>query len=111
MAHRIVLVTGCSTGIGFSTAILLSQDSEKRFKVYATVRNLDKKTDLEEAGKEMLGISLFIKRLDVCSDESVNETIQEILDTEGRIDVLSKYVFNQCYNKVFFLCLFVFTPV
>lgn len=88
MSHRVVLITGSSTGIGFSTAILLAQDPEKRFKVYATVRNIAKGRTLEEAGKEMLGISLFIKGLDVCSDDSVNQTVQEILDTEGRVDIL-----------------------
>ena len=92
MSHRVVLITGCSTGIGLSTAILLAQDPEKRFKVYATVRNLDKGKSLEEVGKEMLGISLFIKGMDVCSDDSVNQTVQEILDTEGRVDILSKCV-------------------
>lgn len=94
MAHRVVLITGCSSGIGYSTAVLLAKDPEKRFKVYATMRNLDKKAELEEVGKEMLGISLFIKGMDVCSDESVNETVQEILDTEGRVDILSEYLFR-----------------
>ena len=90
MAPRIVLITGCSTGIGLSTAVLLAKDPEKRFRVYATMRNLAKKDKLEEAGKESLGETLFIKELDVCSDESVAQLVQELMDKEGRIDVLGK---------------------
>ena len=87
---RIVLITGCSSGIGLSTAVLLAKDPEKRFKVYATMRNLDKKSTLETAGKEVLGETLVLRQLDVCSDESVHKTMQEILHTEGRVDVLGE---------------------
>ena len=91
MAPKIVLVTGCSTGIGLSVALLLAGDKEKRFKVYATLRNLEKKGDLEEKGKDFLGDTLIIKAMDVCSDDSVNELVQELLATDQRIDVLSKF--------------------
>ena len=90
MAPRIVLITGCSTGIGLSTAVLLAKDPEKRFRVYATMRNLAKKDKLEEEGKKSVGETLFIKELDVCSDESVAQLVQELMDKEGRIDVLGK---------------------
>ena len=90
MAPRIVLIAGCSTGIGLSTAVLLAKDPEKRFRVYATMRNLAKKDKLEEEGKKSVGETLFIKELDVCSDESVAQLVQELMDKEGRIDVLGK---------------------
>ena len=69
----------------------LAKDDEKRFKVYATMRNMAKKGQLEDDGKEYLGDTLIIKQMDVCSDESVNKAVKEILDTEGKIDVLCKY--------------------
>jgi len=88
MSPRIVLITGCSTGIGRATAISLAQDPEKSFKVYATMRNLDKRGDLEQAAGECFGTTLFIETLDVCSDESVTEIVEKILAREGRIDIL-----------------------
>ena len=89
-APRIVLISGCSTGIGFYTALLLAKDARKSYRVYATMRNLDKRTALEEQGKDQLGNTLIIKRMDVSSDESVDSLVQEIFTKEGKIDVLSK---------------------
>lgn len=75
MAPQIVLISGCSSGIGLAVAVLLAKDAEKRFKVYATMRNLAKKGKLEEEVKDQLGDTLIIKQLDVCSDESVKNTV------------------------------------
>ena len=93
MAGKIVLVSGCSSGIGLSAAILLASDQHKRFKVYATMRNLEKKKELEERGKYVLGDTLFIKAMDVCSDDSVNAVVQEVISAHQRIDVVSKFSF------------------
>lgn len=90
-ASRIVLISGCSTGIGLFTALLLASDPEKRFKVYATMRNLEKTSELEERGRECLDDSLIIKQMDVSFADSVKSLVDEVLAKEGKIDVLSKY--------------------
>ena len=90
MAPQIVLISGCSSGIGLATAVVLAKDAEKRFKVYATMRNLAKKGKLVEEGKDQLGETLIMKQIDVCSDGSVKNTVQEILDAEEKMDVLCK---------------------
>ena len=86
---RVVLITGCSTGIGLSTAVILAEDV-RRFKVYATMRNLEKKSELENAVGKHLGESLIIKALDVRNEEEVNGLVKEIEREEGRIDVLGE---------------------
>ena len=90
--QKVVLITGCSTGIGLSTAILLAKDAEKRFKVYATMRNLGKKEALETEGKDVLGSTLIIEQLDVCSEDQINKVVDDILAKEGKLDVLGKAV-------------------
>ena len=95
---RVVLITGCSTGIGLSTAVILAEDV-KRFKVYATMRNLEKKSELENAAGKHLGESLIIKALDVLNEEEVNRLVKEIEREEGRIDVLGEsFDFNRSKN-------------
>ena len=101
MAPQIVLISGCSIGIGLATALHLAKDAEKRFKVYATMRNLAKKGKLEEEGKEQLGDTLIIKQMNVCSDESVTTAVKEVLDAEGKIDVLCKCAITTFTVNVF----------
>ena len=90
-ANRVVLVTGCSSGIGLVTAVHLAKDEQKRFKVYATMRNLGKKEALEKEGGEALGQTLFIEKLDVSSEEQISQVIDDIIKKEGRLDILGMY--------------------
>ena len=53
MDPKIVLITGCSSGIGFASAVHHAKDDEKRFKVHATMRNLSTKEKLEEEAEGM----------------------------------------------------------
>ncbi|XP_058864120.1 retinol dehydrogenase 8 [Acipenser ruthenus] len=84
--QKAVLVTGCSSGIGLRLAVLLAQDAKKRYHVTATMRDLRKKDKLEQAAGDTLNKTLSIQRLDVCSDESVAECLNNMKDR--RVDVL-----------------------
>jgi short-subunit dehydrogenase len=81
---KIALVTGASTGLGISIAVQLAG---KGFKVYATMRNLDKKSSLQESAKNA-GVSLEIKQLDVQDASSIEKCVESIIQKEGRIDIL-----------------------
>lgn len=56
--------------------------------VIATMRDLRKKEKLEEAAGPVLGKTLSIQRLDVCSDSSVTECLASV--PGGRVDVLGE---------------------
>jgi len=79
-----VLVTGCSSGIGLATAVVLARAGHQ---VYATMRNLGRAPMLQELiEKEKLPVS--ITALDVDSDESVKEAVVAIRAKAGYIDTL-----------------------
>ncbi|GCC29272.1 retinol dehydrogenase 8-like isoform X2 [Chiloscyllium punctatum] len=84
--QTVVLITGCSSGIGLKLAIHLANDTKKQFYVIATMRNLNKKEQLEAAAGDTLNKTLHIRQLDVCSDESVTECLNSIQDK--RVDIL-----------------------
>jgi NAD(P)-dependent dehydrogenase (short-subunit alcohol dehydrogenase family) len=75
MKNKVALVTGASSGIGESTATLLSASG---FVVYGTSR---RGAAAGQRGFEMLA-------LDVTSDASVKAVVDEVLRREGRIDLL-----------------------
>ncbi|XP_072028495.1 retinol dehydrogenase 8-like [Amphiura filiformis] len=126
MASQVVLITGCAQGIGKEVALTLARDPQRRFKVYATMRNLVKRQTLDSKmashvvlitgcaqgiGKEValtlardpqrrfknelkteagsnLDDTLFIRELDVTKQDTIDKTVKEIIDNEGKIDVL-----------------------
>ena len=80
----VVLITGCSSGFGFETALAFARRGDQ---VYATMRNLDKGGDLQSAAADA-GVAVEVRALDVTDDASVATAVQEILAASGRIDVL-----------------------
>ncbi len=74
--NKVVLITGTSSGIGKTMAENLSQ---KGCRVYGTSR---------KASAEFENNSYTTLALDVQSSQSINLAISQILEKEGRIDVL-----------------------
>ncbi|XP_077999397.1 retinol dehydrogenase 8-like [Glandiceps talaboti] len=88
MAQKIVVITGCSSGIGLAAAALLGNHESKQYKVFPTMRNLGKKEALENAVGDNLNKTAFIRELDVSKDESVKSFFSTLLEEEGRVDIL-----------------------
>ena len=78
MKQKIAVITGASSGIGRDTAYELIQ---RGFKVYGGARRLECMEEIKKAGA-------YILPLDVTKEESMVSFINQIIDKEGRIDVL-----------------------
>ena len=82
--NKVALVTGSSSGMGFTTAVMLARAG---IHTYASMRNLKKsKTITDLADKENL--PLHVIQLDVNDDKSVKDAIAKIVTEKERIDVL-----------------------
>lgn len=93
---QVALITGCSSGIGYETSILLAKNG---FKTYATMRNTDKGNKLKEIA-EKENIDLKIIKLDVTDDHSIKNAINEIVQETSRIDVLVNNAGNNIAGAV-----------
>jgi NAD(P)-dependent dehydrogenase (short-subunit alcohol dehydrogenase family) len=82
--NKIAIVTGSSSGIGLETSLTLA---ENNFTTYATMRNLDKASNILEVS-ERKNLSINVVQLDVTDDTSVQQAIQFVSEKEGRIDLL-----------------------
>lgn len=78
MTSKAVLITGCSTGIGRSTAEALARAG---YPVYATARNLDAIRDLQNVGCKILA-------LDVCKEESMQAAVAQVVSEQGAVGIL-----------------------
>ncbi|XP_072029953.1 retinol dehydrogenase 8-like [Amphiura filiformis] len=89
MSAQIVVITGCSKGIGQGISLTLAKDPQRRFKVYATMRNIaTNQEDTKTKAGSYYDDTLFIRELDVTKQETIDKTIKDIFEEEGRIDVL-----------------------
>jgi NAD(P)-dependent dehydrogenase (short-subunit alcohol dehydrogenase family) len=75
---KAVLITGCSSGIGWATAERLV---DVGWKVYATARNVESIAPLQARGCTLLP-------LDVTDETSMRQAVKEIEQDEGAVGVL-----------------------
>jgi NAD(P)-dependent dehydrogenase (short-subunit alcohol dehydrogenase family) len=89
----VALVTGCSTGIGFATALRLAVDG---FEVIATMRRPDRDGQRLVDAAEESGVALRLVALDVGDDESVRRAFAAV----GDLDVLVNNAGIMCMGSV-----------
>ncbi|CEK09548.1 SDR family NAD(P)-dependent oxidoreductase [Legionella hackeliae] len=88
MRSKIILITGCSSGIGYDTAIALSN---RGHHVYATCRK-------EEDVKKLKSLGLEVVQMNIDDTHSITLAFYEILKkTSGRLDIL---INNAGYGQV-----------
>lgn len=78
LTDQVVLITGCSTGIGRALATELGA---RGHRVFATARRPETIADLPGAPSDKL-------RLDVTDRASVDEAVAHVMDAAGRIDMV-----------------------
>lgn len=79
-----ILITGTSTGVGLESAILFAKNN---YKVYATMRNLNKAENLKKKIEEE-NLDIELLPLDVTNIESIESAVNMIIEKDDRIDVL-----------------------
>ena len=82
-----ILITGCSSGFGYSSAKYLA---EKGHHVYATMRNINGKnanpaSELKDYSNSN-GFKIEVLEMDVTSDESVNSAVAQIPEVDVLIN-------------------------
>ncbi|MGN6559149.1 MAG: SDR family oxidoreductase [Candidatus Nitrosocosmicus sp.] len=82
--QKVAIVTGSSSGIGHEISLILARNG---FTTYATMRNLQKGSDLKSIAEDEK-LHLHFVQLDVTDENSVKKAIQTIYDEAGRIDIL-----------------------
>ncbi|HXS59757.1 MAG TPA: SDR family oxidoreductase [Candidatus Sulfopaludibacter sp.] len=82
--QKVVIVTGSSSGIGREISLVLAKNG---FITYATMRNLQKGSDLKSIA-EIERLPLHFLQLDVTDERTINTSIQTIYNEAGRIDIL-----------------------
>jgi NAD(P)-dependent dehydrogenase (short-subunit alcohol dehydrogenase family) len=81
---QVVLVTGCSSGVGLHTAVQLAQ---KGYTVIASMRDLKKRDALDQLAAKV-GVELQVLALDVESGTSITAAVEKIINQYQKIDVL-----------------------
>jgi len=83
-AHKVILITGCSSGFGLRTAARLSAGP---YNVIASMRDLEKKNNLLGEVEIRQG-RLELLRVDITDIKTIKEAVNVVKARYGRLDVL-----------------------
>lgn len=83
--QKTAIVTGSSSGIGKEISLILARNG---YNTFATMRNLDKASELKFIADSENLQSLHFEQLDVTNPNSVQDAITNINNKTGRIDIL-----------------------
>ena len=82
--HQVALITGCSSGIGYETALMLARNG---FHTFATMRDTKKSNSLAKTS-EKEKLALKILELDVNDNKSIENAINRVKSEAKGIDIL-----------------------
>ncbi len=82
--HQVALITGCSSGIGHETALMLARNG---YHTIATMRNVKKSNSLLKTSEEE-NLPLKVLELDVNNVKSIERAISQVKNEAKRIDIL-----------------------
>jgi NAD(P)-dependent dehydrogenase (short-subunit alcohol dehydrogenase family) len=80
----IVLITGCSSGLGHAAALAFARAGDR---VYASMRDTTRGASLQKVARDER-LDIRLRRLDVTRSETFPAAIAEIVADAGRLDVL-----------------------
>jgi len=83
--NKVVVITGCNTGIGKITA---HEISKKGARIIMLCRNTEKADEAATEIRKDTGNQVDVHKLDLSSLKSVRECAQILLDKEDKIDIL-----------------------
>ena len=87
---KIILVTGASSGIGKESAKQLIKEGHT---VYAAARRIEKMQDIKELGG-------YPMEMDITNEDDIQRIVDEIIEKEGKIDVLFNNAGYAIYGAV-----------
>lgn len=82
--HQVALITGCSSGIGYETALMLARNG---YHTFATMRNVKKSNSILKTREEE-NLALKVLELDVNDVRSIERAISQVKNEAKRIDIL-----------------------
>jgi uncharacterized protein len=85
LAGKIVLITGASSGIGRETALYFAKAGAVPV---LTARSVDKLEELAAEIRKKYGIEAPVFRLDVQSNDNVQQVVKDVIEKLERIDIL-----------------------